>query len=145
MWQFDFFTVMKMFIVIFLSILFFENASSLEIQFDRIEMVNASYLEGWYNISLFRVAKYNRTAYGINFQGEFFNEINSEHYLEVKIYYNRLNNNQYSLSPAHISKTPFCDVFEKFYRKHWMHQLKGKSNFPQLQPNENFCPLKKVN
>lgn len=84
------------FIVIFISFCGnFENVESLDIQFDRVEMMNTSYLENRYNISVLRVAKFNRTAYPFNFEGEFFNDIHLDHYLEMKFYYNHLNNNQY--------------------------------------------------
>lgn len=75
--------------LICLTFVHFKNVVAFDIQFDRIELLNALFHENRYNISVLRVAKFNRTGYGINMDAEFFNDINDEHFLEVRFYYNR--------------------------------------------------------
>lgn len=129
---------------LFLTILTVSNVFSLEFQFERIELKNESYIPNRYNVSLLRITKLNRTTYAMNLEAEFFNDADTNHSMEVRFYYNRLNNNQYSRSPAHLPKQSICNIGNKQYKDILMPHLKGNSNFPQLKPGENFCPLKKV-
>lgn len=114
-----------------------------EFQFERIELKTPSYVEKYYNISEIRITKYNRTTYVLNLHGEFFVDFDEEFFLEIFFYFNRLNNNQYTKSPAHIKK-PFCEVLRRFYKNYIMGQLQGYSNFPQLEPDEDVCPIERV-
>lgn len=137
----------KTFPLIFLAFVYFKNATDaqlVDIQFDRAEFLNESFSKNRYNISVLRVSKFNRTTYALNLEGELFNELNDDVLTEVRIYYNRLNNNQYTLTRAHIPKKPLCEIFDTFYHGYWMYQLEGKSNLPQLAPGKRFCPLAKV-
>lgn len=121
-----------------------ESVFSTEIQFDRIEMLNATYAEGYYNLSEFRITKFNRTAYVWNAKADFFVDIDMDIKVEVSFFYNRLNNNQYTKSPMGLPKDTLCNFAEKYYRKSLMKQFKDYSNFPQRQPNEPICPIEKV-
>lgn len=103
----------------------------LEIPFDQIELVNASYVEGRYNISVLRVTKFNRTTHGLTMEIETFRDIDENHSIEVFIYYNRLNNNQYTESPAHIRKVGISKILDRSCEKYSMNHLKNVSNFPQ--------------
>lgn len=116
-----------------------------EIQFDRIEFLNKSYVEGSYNLSELRITKFNRTTYVLNGKAEIFIDINRDIKAEVVFHYNRLNNNQYTKSPLSLSKDYLCNMGEKYYRKFIMAQVKDCSNFPQPGPNEPICPIIKVN
>lgn len=120
------------------------NGVSYEINFDRIELVNSSYLEGYYNISTLRIGKFNRTTYAFSAEFETFFEFNEKVFVEVEAYYNRLNNNQYQLSLFRVKKQSFCKFFELFYKNYTMSDFKNISNLPQYAPNEKVCPFKKV-
>lgn len=126
------------------AILLQQHFNCLEVQFDRIELLNASYVKDIYNVSLLRVAKYNRTAYVLNLSVEFYTDLSNEISIEVLFYYNRLNNNQYNKSPFHIKKASLCEMGEKYYKGFLMEQMKDYSNFPQYGPSQPFCPAKKV-
>lgn len=124
-------------------VLVFCEISSLDVQFERLELMNASYVEGKYNISLLRVSRINRTTYSMNVEFETFQDIGTEFSFEVLFYFNRFNNNQYNRHPLAIPKMGFCDATEKYYKI-----LKGffqdYSNFPQFPEGEPACPFPKV-
>lgn len=46
-----------------------------ELHFDRIELKNASYSAGFYDVSLFRITKFNRTAYALNLNIEYLDDL----------------------------------------------------------------------
>lgn len=128
-----------------LLVVIFRHITCLEYTFERFEIENGkSYREYAFNITVYRVAKFNRTTNGITLEGELYNDLGSNHSLEVLFYYNRLNNMQYTRTPAHIPKSPICDVLDKFYKTHWMEIAKDVSNLPQLKDGERLCPLSKV-
>lgn len=124
-------------------ILCVKMAAMNEIQFDRAEL-DPMYIENFYNASIFRVSKFNRTTYGFNAEGDLYADVDENVEIEVSFYYNRFNNNQYSKTPIHVPRSNICAVAEKYYREFAMEELKNKSNFPQYEPPEKFCPLKKV-
>lgn len=114
-------------------------------QFDRFDVLNSTFVEGLYNISKLRIAKFNRTAYGINFDIEFFFDFNDEYEFSTFFHYNRLNNNQYAKSILRIPKSNFCSWMGSVYPKYLMESFKTRSNLPQYDvKSEKFCPLKKV-
>lgn len=131
-------------LLLYLVIINCQGVFPTEIQMDRIELLNETYVDGYYNLSEFRITKFNRTAYVLNAQVELFVDINTNIKVEVSFHYNRLNNNQYTKSPMGIPKGYLCSVAEKFYRKSLMVALKDCSNLPQRQPNEPICPMEKV-
>lgn len=62
---------------------------------DTLELLTASYVPDYYNISVFRVAKYNRTTHVLNWDIELFIDLDESVSLEIQLYVSRLNNNQY--------------------------------------------------
>lgn len=112
-----------------------------DIQFDRIEMLNGTYLEGVYNISLFRIAKLNRTMHVFNAEMDFLTDVDQFHSMEFTFYYNRLNNNQYSKTLMRIPKQVLCRVLEKF-RPFLSVLSETTTNF--YQADGKSCPMKKV-
>lgn len=136
--------VFSSFLTICLLIFQCENVSATEIQLDRVELLNQTYMEGFYNLSEFRVTKFNRTSYVWNAEVEMFSDIDDKLKLEVTFHHNRLNNNQYNKSPMQISKDTLCNIAEKYYRKFIMNDIKDISNFPQLKAGEPVCPIVKV-
>lgn len=117
---------------------------SYTITLDQVKLLNSSYVPGYYNVTTFRVAKYNRTTFVFNFYGEILTDIDDAVFFQAELYYSRLNNNQYYLTPGRIPKMTYYTFLNKFYRNVLMEGLKNTSNLPQLKPNENGCPQKKV-
>lgn len=113
-----------------------------EVQFDRTELLNSTYYEGIYNVTLFRIAKFNRTTYVLNVEFENFVDIDQNYEVEVKFYFNRLNNNQYNLSPIRVPRSSFCAVAQKFHSMIITSATKNSTNL--YNPDGSACPLKKV-
>lgn len=122
----------------------YQYVNTFELIFDRIELLNSSYVEGYYNISLLRISKFNRTTYVLNSEFETMIDIMDNIEIEVGFYYNRFNNNQYNKSPARIAKDSVCVHAEKYYKKIVMDDVKDNSNLPQYGTDEPVCPIKKV-
>lgn len=115
-----------------------------DITLDQVNLLNSSYVPGYYNISVLRISKFNRTTFVYNLEADILIDLNEEVFFEVEIYRSRLNNNQYTKSPARVPKLSYCEFLNTHYKKILMEGLKDTSNFPQLKPNENGCPQKKV-
>lgn len=131
-------------LIIFGCCLLLQTATSLEVHFDRIVMLNASYSKDVFNISVLRIGKFNRTTYVLNFEGELYNGLPEDLSLEVFFYYNRFNNNQFYKTPARVNKESLCKLGTKYYKNFFMEQMKEYSNLPQLGPNDPFCPFPRV-
>lgn len=116
-----------------------------DIYFDRVELLNSTYVDGLYNVSVLRIAKFNRTVYVMNFEFEIFVDFDQHHELEVSFHYNRLNNNQYTKSLLRVPRSSFCGLFVKYYSVVVTNEMKSHTNFPSIQPNRKWCPVKKVN
>lgn len=116
--------------------------STNEAQFDRTELLNSTYYEGIYNVSMFRIAKFNRTTYVLNVEFENFIDIDENYELEVKFYFNRLNNNQYNLSPMRIPRSSYCATMQKFQSIIMSEETKNTTNL--YNPDGTACPLQKV-
>lgn len=113
-----------------------------EMLYDRVELLNATYQEGLYNISEFRVTKFNRTSFVIKANFEFLVDFDDKIEVEVSFHYNRLNNNQYTKSLARVPRDKLCTVAKKFQATVFTAANKEKTNFPT--DGEAYCPLKKV-
>lgn len=114
---------------------------SAELIFDRVELINGSFVEGVYNCSLFRVSRLNRTTYVINYDAMQLMEFDKNVKMETAIYYNRFNNNQYTLSPIQTKKGSLCDTMKKYSRLFFNVAQRHTTNM--ADPNV-FYPLKKV-
>lgn len=113
-----------------------------DIQFERIEMFNETYLDGIYNISVLRVSKFNRTVHVFNAEFEFFVDVHQYHEMELSFYFNRLNNNQYNKIPIRVPRGLLCKQFEKFHDVLKSESSEANTNF--YDSNGKSCPLKKV-
>lgn len=122
----------------------FELIKSFDVIFERVELLNSSYVEGFYNFSNVRIQKYNRTTFVLNLNFELFIDFDEDVFCEVTFSYNRFNNRQFALTPVHIKKQPFCNMTEGYYKRFVMLQVKDLSNFPQFELEEAPCPFKKV-
>lgn len=121
-----------------------EIVSSNEMVFDQLKFLNSTYLKDVYNISTFRIAKFNRTLYVMNVELEWFVDVDANFEVEVSFYFNRLNNNQYSKTILRLKRANGCDLMNKYYDSLIANELKGHTNIP-TNPGELRCPLKKVN
>lgn len=130
--------------VALLSIVISLNAViSYELLFDRVE-IEKPYIEGFYNVSMVRVAKFNRTTYVLNGEAETFIDVDEKFEIECSFAYSRLNNNQYSTLPLKLRRTKICDFLEKYKIVLGTYDLKEKTNIPLPKPDEKACPVKKV-
>lgn len=135
---------LKLVVLLFIWIVLCNNCIAIEVQFERVEMRNATFLESFFNITTLRISKLNRTAYALNLDFELFRDYGEETSAEIELYYNRLNNNQYNKTPFRIPKQSICDLGKTYYKELVMKQLEDTSNLPVLGANDEFCPLKKV-
>lgn len=115
-----------------------------EFVFDRIELLNSTYFEGLYNVSEFRITKYNRTLYVLNAKVEFLNDVAKDHTMEVSFYYNRLNNNQYIKSMVNVPKDELCNIVDKHYKILFGSNAQEYTNLPQKKEGGKFGPILKV-
>lgn len=139
---------MKLFeriLVVFISISISLFVSPTEIQFDHVDFVNSTFLQDFYNFSMIRIGKYNRTTYVLNANAEFNNTAREDIKIKLRFHFNRLNNNQYTRMPMEVPKQTICQLGEKYYRPYLMNQVKNCSNFPQYKPGEPMCPILPVN
>lgn len=132
--------------VSFFLVLTFQNILTSEMFFDRIELLNASYVKDLYNVSIFRVNKFNRTTYVFNMEFETYTgyEMNDKIQLELKFYYNRFNNNQYTKSLIRIPKDSICKTVDKYGPILGIDKNVTNLPFPR-KTGEHFCPASKVN
>lgn len=120
----------------------FKSVFTMELMYDRIELLNDPYLEGIYNFSEFRITKFNRTAYVFNSNFEFLMDFNDDFEIEVEFYYNRFNNNQYTKSLVNLKRTTICKAVEKHRNTMFSESNKEKTNY--LRRDKDYCPLIKV-
>lgn len=121
-----------------------EIVSSNVAQYDGVYLLNSSHVPDYYNISQFRIAKFNRTAYGLNFNSELFTDIDEDYQVSTSFHYNRLNNQQYYKTIIRIPKVEFCRLMDKTYTTFLMKGLKDHSNLPIIKSPQKLCPFKKV-
>lgn len=114
------------------------------IQFDNVLLQNTTYKEGVYNISVFRIAKFNRSSYVLNVEVDLIVDFDKDYQVEVAFYYNPLNNQQYTLHPFRVQTAPFCNISHKFYNTIYKENIEQYTNFPVTKSGVNNCPLKKV-
>lgn len=110
--------------------------------FDQVFVISSS--QDHANISEFRVKKYNRTTYVIDWEFESYIELDETIFVQGEIFVSRMNNNQYTKTPFRIPKMNFCEFLKGPYANHLMQNLKNVSNLPQFERNEPRCPLKRV-
>lgn len=128
---------------ILLLILQFENISTTKIELDRVEFVNSTYLEGYYNLTKFYISKFNRTSYVYTGEIITYFDVDNKIDVEASFHHNRLNNNQYNKMPFRLSKRSFCKTIDQYYAI-IESTMKDVSNFPLREPGANYCPIKKV-
>lgn len=120
----------------------YQKVSSSQLVFDRVELINSSYVKNVYNISDFKINKFNRTTYVLNVDVEFLIDLDENIDIEVIFNYNRMKNNQYNRSPIRVPRDTICNVMGRFYDFLAAEVNKDNTNLPG--PGSKFCPLKKV-
>lgn len=157
---------MRIYYFLFSVVCLWHLSSSFEINLERIEIKNETNIPGLYNIREMRIAKYNRSTFALNADADILFDLNDNcevrptsirgkvpitwalslllFQLKAEIFHSPMGNNQYTKSIAGVKRSPFCEVWEKFYRKHFMKSFKDSSNLPQYKDDEPSCPLKKV-
>lgn len=136
--------VLKSILAILLLIFHCENVSTTKIQIDRVEILNSTYKEGFYNYSEVQITRINRTAYVYNVQLTLYKDIDEDWEFEVTFHRNRLNNNQYNKMPFAIPRMLLCQFLERHYKTIVQPVLKDISNYPEFKEGEHVCPIKKV-
>lgn len=119
-------------------------ATPLEIRYDRVELLNSTLIEGIYNISTFRISKFNHTAHVLNVNFELFINLDQNFFLEVNFYHNRLNNNQYTKSLLQVPNTNACFLINKFWSVGFEHLTRNDTNLPEAKAGKTICPIEKV-
>ena len=121
----------------------FSSISSVnEAHFDRIELLNSTYAEELYNVTEFRVTKTNRTTYVANIVWDSLIDFGDDMEIEVKIYYNRFNNNQYNLTPLRVPRSSLCATLKKFYPMIFTAATRNTTNL--IRADGTACPYNKV-
>lgn len=138
--------IMFTFKAILLGTVFVVLCSSLRSQYtytyDQVKIVYAS--PEFFNISVFRIQKYNRTTYVLNWEFETFVDLDETVFGQLEAYVSRFNNNQFVQTPFRVPKMNACDYFKGPYRANMMEYIKNYSNFPQYAPDDPVCPFRKV-
>lgn len=109
-----------------------------------VELLTRRFVKGQYNISSYRITRFNRTTYVVESVFELMVDLTNEYNFESSFYYSRSKNNQYTKMPFHLPKTPMCEYFEKHFKNHIMKDISSKPNNPEYKIAESLCPLKKV-
>lgn len=117
---------------------------SSELHFDQFTFINDTYQAGLFNISLARIAKYNRTTHVLNGIWELLREMDENFEFEVTGHYNRFNNNQYTKSMFGIKRDTMCKIMDKYRHFIFTPTFKNHSNYHIDNPDGKFCPKKKV-
>lgn len=122
------------------------GASLYTASLDRAEIVNSTYSPGFYNISLYRINKINRTTFALNANLQFFVDIDENVFLEVEAHYKRLQNQDYMKSPYGMAHKAFPDHIKKHYElaKATLDSLAKCSNIPGVESIDKPYSWKKV-
>lgn len=101
-------------------------------------------MEDYYNFTTLRIAKYNRSTFVFNYVGQLLADYGEQFTFEADVYTSRLNNNQFTKSPANIPRMTTCEAVERFYKVYAMKALKDVSNMPQYAPDDTSCVFPSV-
>lgn len=135
------FVQLKMYFLIFFCTIFYVQMSeSVDLILDHMNLLNTTYLPGYYNISELRVTKFSRNEYGVNANFELFIDFDEKIYLEIQLYMKRIMGHEYAKSPFGFQRKPFPEAFQKYYviQKKIIDGMQGYSNIPPLTKGERY-------
>lgn len=115
-----------------------------EMVYDQVSFQNTTDSGKYFNFTMFRIAKFNRTLYVFNGDVDLLLDIDGNFYAELSFHYNRLNNNQYNKSPMRVPRENLCSLLRKYYGFFTAATTEEQTNLPRLKPGENICPIKSV-
>lgn len=112
-----------------------------EIQPDRVEVSESMYRENLYKFTEARVTKINRTTFTVNYEFVLFFDIDQNIEMDATLYFNRLNNNQYTRTPYGMKKESFCKLLDKYYYTFLKDSLKECTNYLDYVNETNPLPI----
>lgn len=113
-------------------------------ELNHVATPNSTYLEGFFNISTLRIGKFNRTTYALYLEVEVFADLDENIEMEIKYYYNRINNNQYNLMPIRFKRVKVCDLIEQYKSLLDYEEFRNITNIPEPDMSKPYCPVKPV-
>lgn len=111
---------------------------------EQAELVTPSFVKDHYNVSSYRITRFNRTTYVIETLFEIMVDVTNEYNFESSLHYSRVKNSQYTKIPLHIPKIPMCEYLEKYLKDNLMKDKLSRPNNPEYKIAESLCPLEKV-
>lgn len=141
------------FTVLFLHL---QTTDGTEFRLDSALLNNSSFLEGYYNISEFRVSRFGRVSYGLNWEFELFIDFDEKVYLEIEIAWRRSNAYSFIKLLYHCKRLSFPNFHQYYFAvmKPFLDGFKNHSNFPTLEYGQPYIwkkvriihdiPLKKI-
>lgn len=128
------------FLICVCSIFCVQMSESVDVILDQMNVLNTTYMPGYYNISELRVTKFSRNEYGVNANFELFVDFDEDIYLEIQLYMKRVMGHEYAKSPLGFQRKPFPEAFQKYYmvQKKIIDGMQGYSNIPPLTKGERY-------
>lgn len=118
---------------------------SYDFHFDQIYLKNQSYLEGYYNCTQLRISKYNRTAYAMHLNVEFFEDIDDTYSIKFFLGTKR-SNSQQVFNVVFSEAKPFSTLLKRYYTIYSsiLKRLQSYSNLPPPVSTTEPIVIKKV-
>lgn len=111
---------------------------SYELQMDRLEIINSPGGNS-FNFTTLRVTKFNRTSYVV--KAIFQQTAVSISNVEVAVFVQFMQGNEYKLQPYKVNRKPLCDFYKQEFNQIALGGMKSFSNLPE--PSDD-CPFKQV-
>lgn len=109
-----------------------------------VELVTPRFVKGHYNVSSYRITRFNRTTYVVESVFELMVDLTNEYNFEGSLYYSRSKNNQYTKMPFHFPKISMCEYLEKYLKNDLLQDKSSRPDKPDYKLVDSVCPLKKV-
>lgn len=125
--------------------LYLQTTDGTEFRLDSALSNNSSFLEGYYNISEFRVSRFGRVSYGLNWEFEIFIDFDEKVYLEIETAFRRSNAYSFIKLLYHCKRLSFPNFHQTYFgvMNPFLDGFKNHSNFPTLEYGKRYI-LKKV-
>lgn len=113
------------------------------IQIDEANLLNSTYLEGFYNFSRLTVTKFNRSLFVLNVDIEILEDWTEDYFFDITFYSKKRAGLSWSKGPYQWPKTRACDGLRLF--KRFIPNDYNNTNIPLPEENSTQCLLPKVN